>query len=291
MNIYYLYQQSKVEKLRIYFIALLDLSLFAIVSIFPNVITITQSYALQQVAGNIFIEIKPGETKTFNWGLLSEKNQSITVNITAEGIGAEFLSFPENVTVAALSGQITDVPVNVTIPSNYTGPRELTPSIRATEAGEGEVGATIINIAMSKVLCVAIAENNTAGTNQNITDLELKDYRQNVTIHDDGDGNQSIITIPIESTSNITQFTFNQTQHQISFKASGDAGTNGTTIIYMDQVLQEPYSLVLDGIPFTDFDIITNGTTGQKGIQITYRHDCTDNDFILTGAAVTTIPT
>src|SRR5919202_850042 len=195
--------------MQIYFIVVFILSLFLILSIIPNLITITQSHALMQVAGNIFVEIKPGETKTFNWGLLSEKNQSITVNITAEGIGAEFLSFPENVTVAAVSGQITDVPVNVTIPSNYTGPRELTPSIRATEASEGEVGATIINIAMSKVLCVAIAENNTAGTNQNIT----------------------------------------------------------------------------------DFDIITNGTTGQKGIQITYRHDCTDNDFILTGAAVTTIPT
>jgi hypothetical protein len=56
--------------------------------------------------------------------------------------------------------------------------------------------------------------------------------------------------------------------------------------------LQEPYSLVLDGLPSTDFDIITNRTTGENGIQITYRHGCVDNDFILTGAGVTTtIPT
>jgi hypothetical protein len=182
------------------------------------------------------------------------------------------------------------VPVNVTISLNYTGPRELTPSIRATQAGE-EVGATIISIAMSKVLCIAIAENNTTAPNQNITDLELENYTQNVTVHDGG-FNQSI-TIPIESTSNITQFSYNETQHQISFKASGDAGTNGTTIIYVGQVLQvlqEPYSIMLDGLPFTDFDIITNGTTGEKGIQITYRHRCIDNDFILTGSGVT-IPT
>ncbi len=242
-----------------------------------------------QVAGNIFIEIKPGETKTFNWGLLSEKNQSSIVNITADGIGAEFLSFPENVTIAAASGQITDVPVNVTIPANYTGARELTPSIRATQAGEGEVGTAVINIAMSKLLCIAIPENNiTLAPNQNITDLELKHYTENVTVHDE-DGNslsQSIITIPIESTSNITEFSFNETAHQISFKASGDAGTNGTTILYVGQVLQEPYSLLLNGIPSTDFDIITNQTTGEKGIQITYRHDCIDNNFILTGAGV-----
>jgi hypothetical protein len=258
----------------------------------PDLITITQSYALQQVAGNIVVEIKPGETKTFTWGLLTEKNESSIVNITADGTGAEFLSFPENVTVAAASGQITDVPVNVSIPLNYTGPRELSPSIRATQAGE-KVGATIINIAMSKVLCIAIAENNTTtAVNQNLTDLELKDYTQNVTVQgsDDDDGNQSIITIPIESTSNITEFSFNETAHQISFKASGDAGTNGTTIIYIGQVLQEPYSLVLDGIPSTEFDIITNGTTGEKGIQVTYRHNCIDNNLILTGVGVA-IPT
>lgn len=252
----------------------------------PDLITITRSYALQQVAGNIVVDIQPGETKTFSWGLLSEKNQSSTVNITADGIGAEFLSFPENVTLSA-SGQITDVLVNVTIPSNYAGAKELTPSIRATQAGE-EVGATVINVAMSKVLCIAVAENNTTTTvNQNTTDLELRDYTQNVTIQNDSGGNQSIITIPIESSSNITEFRFNETAHQISFKASGDAGRNGTTIIYVGQVLQEPYSLVLDGIPYTDFDIITNGTAGEKGIQITYRHSCMDNEFILTGSGMT----
>jgi hypothetical protein len=260
------------------------LPLFLILSIIPNLITIMQSYALQQVAGNILVEIKPGEIKTFTWGLLTEKNESSIINITADGIGAEFLSFPGNIMLTA-SGQIIYVPVNVSIPSNYTGAKELNPSIRATEAGE-EVGATIINIAMSKALCIVIAQNNTTA-NQDFTDLGLKRYTQEVIIRDDG--NQSI-TIPIESTSNITEFSFNETKNQISFKASGDAGTNGTTIIYVGQVLQEPYSLMLDRIAFTDFDIITNRTTGEKGIQIVYRHNCMDNDFILTGAGVT-IPT
>jgi hypothetical protein len=280
--------------LKIHYVTISVLSLFLILSIIPNLVTIPQSYALQQVAGDIVVDIIPGETKTFSWGLLTEKNESSTVNITADGVGAEFLSFPENVTLSA-NGQITYVPVNVTIPSNYTGAKELNPSIRATEAGE-EVGATIINIAMSKVLCVIITQNNATTTvNQNITDLELENYTEKVMVHDDAgasSSNQSI-TIPIESTSNITQFSFNGTGNQISFRASGDAGTNGTTIIYVGQVLQEPYSLVLDGLPSTDFDIITNRTTGENGIQITYRHDCIDNEFILTGAGVTTttIPT
>jgi hypothetical protein len=270
--------------LKVRFTTVLVLSLSLLLSIIPNVITIMQSYALQQVAGDIVVDIKSGETRTFRWGLLSDKNESSTVNITADGIGAEFLSFPENITLTA-RGQITYVPVNVSIPSNYTGAKELNPSIRATEAGE-EVGATIINIAMAKVLCVIIAQNNTTTANQDFEDLQFKRYTQNVVARDHG-GNQSI-TIRIESTSNITEFSFNETKNQISFKASGDAGANATTILYVGQVLQEPYSLVVDGIASTDFDIITNTTTGEKGIQITYRHTCIDNDIILTAAEVTT---
>lgn len=160
--------------------------------------------------------------------------------------------------------------------------------MRATEAGE-EVGAMIINIAMAKALCVIIAQNNATTVNQDFTDLGPRRYTQQVIVRDDVGNNQSI-TIPIVSTSNITEFSFNETKNQISFKASGDAGTNGTTVIYVGHVLQEPYSLVVDGIASTDFDINTNTTNGENSIRITYRHDCMDNNIVLTGAGET-IPT
>jgi hypothetical protein len=246
---------------------------FLILSAIPSaVMTVRQSYALLQVAGNIIVETMPGETETFSWGLISEKNGSSTVNITADGMGAEYLSFPENITLAA-GGQITYVPVNVSIPSNYTGPTELTPSILATEAGE-EIGQTIINVAMSKTLCIIVGAQNNATTiaNQSVTGLELKDYTQEVVIIGDNStgGNQSITTISIKSTSeNITEFSLNQIRNEISFRASGEAGTNGTTIIYLDQILQEPYSLIVDGTPSSDFENITNNTTGERGVQIT----------------------
>jgi hypothetical protein len=269
--------------MKILFTIVLVLPLLLILLTLPKVITVTQSHALQQVAGDIVVNVNPGETKTFRWGLLSEKNVSNMLNITADGIGAEFLSFPENITLNA-NEQITYVPVNVSIPSNYTGVKELSPSIRATQAGE-QVGATIINIAMSKVLCVIVAQNITTTVGQGFEDLQFKDYTQNVVDRDQG-RNQSI-TIRIESTSNITEFNFNETKNQLSFKAAGDAGTNGTAILYASEVLQEPYSLVVDGIVSTDFDIITNTTTGERAIQIIYRHNCMDNNIILTGAKLT----
>ena len=280
---------------RLFFIvAVFAIFSFLILSSIPGaIITVRQSYALLQVAGNIIVEIMPGETETFSWGLISEKNGSSAVNITADGMGAEYLSFPENVTLAA-GGQVTYIPVNVSIPSNYTGPTELTPSILATEAGE-EIGQTIINVAMSKTLCIIVGSQNNAKTiaNQSVTGLELKDYTQEVVIGDNSTGgNQSITTIPIKSTSeNITEFGLNQIRNEISFRASGEAGTNGTTIIYPGQIVQEPYSLTVDRTPSTDFGIITNSTTGERGIQVTYRHHCMDNNIILTGseeAATTT---
>jgi hypothetical protein len=265
------------------------LSLFLIFSITPNTIIplnkIGQSYALLQVAGNIIIETIPGETETFNWGLISDRNASSTVNITADGMGAEFLSFPENVTLAP-GGNVTYIPVNVSIPANYTGDKELAPTISATEAGE-QVGETIINIAMSKVLCIVVGAQNNATTmaNQNVTGGELKDYTQEVMLANGTASNQSIVTIPIKSTSeNITEFSFNQTRNELSFTASGDAGTNGTTLIYADQILQEPYSIVVDRIPSTNFTITTNSTTGERGIHITYQHHCIDNNIVMTGS-------
>ena len=196
----------------------------------------------------------------------------------------------------------------MSIPANYTGEKELTPTISAIEAGE-EVGPTIINIGVSKILCMVVgAQNNattmtTAATNEQqqhqntttttTTDLELKDFTQEVIVGNSAAaGNQSIITIPIESTSeNITEFSFNQTRNEISFKAAGNPGTNGTTIIYIDQIIQEPYSLVVDRIPSNVSNIDTNSTTGEKSIQITYRHNCMDNDVIVRGSEGTTTKT
>jgi hypothetical protein len=277
----------------------LSVAILIISTLFIPLNTIRHSYALQQLAGNIIIETMPGETETFNWGLISDKNASTTVNITADGTGAEFLTFPENITLPA-GENVTYLPVNVSIPANYAGDKELTTTITATEAGE-EVGQTIINIGVSKILCVIVGAENDATTmttsttatnsqqQQNTTRLELKDFTQEVVLGNNVSGTQSIITIPIKSTSeNITGFNLNQTKNELSFTAIGDAGTNGTTIIYAEQILQEPYSLVVDRIPSNDSTIVTNSTTGERGIQITYQHHCMDSDVMLRGSEVRT---
>jgi hypothetical protein len=137
---------------------------FTISIILSIAIVQQQAYALQQVAGHIVVDISPGETKTFGWGILSDSNQSSTtittnVNISANGNGSQFLSFPKSVKLPP-SGEIVYVPVNVSVPANYktNSVQELNPTIRATEAGQ-KFGPTAINIEMSKILSIVIGGN------------------------------------------------------------------------------------------------------------------------------------
>jgi hypothetical protein len=116
--------------------------------------------ALQQIAGSIIIKIKPGETKTFKWGLMTDQNESKIVPLSADGSGANYLSFPKSIKLS--TGNLTYVLIKVSIPKEYIGNATLNPTIRATEAGENKNG-TILNIAMAKHLSIVINENVTTG--------------------------------------------------------------------------------------------------------------------------------
>ncbi|GEM_PF-4283945 len=128
--------------------------IFLFASILLLITGANASYGLQQAAGKIVAQLKPGETKTVQWGLLSDnKNNVTTVELKADGKGAEFLSFPK--TVLLNPGQLEFINITVTVPSNFTQNIELNPSIYATEFGE-KGGATIMNIQMEKVLTIRI---------------------------------------------------------------------------------------------------------------------------------------
>lgn len=126
----------------------------------PIFVTISGTYALQQLAGPITVNVKPGETKYFTWGLLTDQNSSNTVNLTADGTGSEFLSFPKSVVLTP--GNLSLIQGNVTVPSAVPGGIELKPTIHALEVGKnGQLGGAQVNIQMSKVLTLIIGKNAT----------------------------------------------------------------------------------------------------------------------------------
>src|SRR3970040_2381305 len=81
-------------------------------------VTTYDVYALQQVAGKIMVEIKPGETKSFQWGLISDEDNPITIGLSAMGSGSEFLSFEKSITLQPR--QLIYANVTVTITQDHT---------------------------------------------------------------------------------------------------------------------------------------------------------------------------
>jgi hypothetical protein len=113
------------------------------------------------MAGPIIIKISPGETKSFSWSLLSNKNETEPVSISANGDGAQLLSFPNRVNLTA--NKIVNIPVLVNIPENYTGNSTISPTIRASETtGYSSNASTSINVEMAKVISIKITSNKTS---------------------------------------------------------------------------------------------------------------------------------
>jgi hypothetical protein len=120
-------------------------------------LSISQVFALQQIAGPITVEIKPGESKTFQWGLASDSDVTTNVELRSEGRGSEFLSFTKTINIEPR--QFASAEFTVTIPADHPGGVDLMPSLYATEFGE-QGGPTVINIQMKKIPTIKIAIND-----------------------------------------------------------------------------------------------------------------------------------
>src|SRR5437870_12897248 len=173
------------------------------------------AFALQQVAGKIEIIIKPGETQSFKWGLLSDSDEESEIGLTANGSGSEFLSFPEMVKLGPK--QLVYVSFNVTIPKEHPGNASLSPVLAATQFGKPG-RQTVINVQMQKTVNITIEPNPSS----EFKEIKIKSFPQKVKL------NEKQIDLMIQSSSEIDNFTFSPEKRQISFMVSGLAGTNGT---------------------------------------------------------------
>ncbi len=111
------------------------------------------SESLLQTAGPLIYQLEPGETLTQQWGLQDVKSpETITVALTIEGEGSEFVTFPE--TVDLPPGLLIMSDITVTIPEDHPTDVLYEPKIRAKSSGES--GVVIVNISMTKVLTILI---------------------------------------------------------------------------------------------------------------------------------------
>lgn len=135
---------------------------------------IIEAHAIREVAGKVNVQITPGQTKSFQWGMLSDSNSVTAIQLSAQGQGSEFLSFPKSVSLNPQALQYVNVTVSV--PPTYPGNVHLTPTLFGTQVGQ-QNGPTIINVQIAKAVTLAIAPNpNPQIAAQGITNSTVPEF-------------------------------------------------------------------------------------------------------------------
>ena len=239
------------------------------------IITLTLSlsespvYALQQVAGEISVELQPGEGTSFEWGLLSDADRQTRIELRAEGEGAEFLSVPASAVLEP--GAFYWVKVNVTVPKDHPGSVEMKPLLYATELGE-QGGATVINIQMQKAVRLKILPNPDPSLASKSVIL-YNEYPQMIRTGDEE------IPLLIQSTSEVSNFAFDNKSKMISFQVSGGE----STVVGIGAILRGPYGVSVDG----DGSFGHESTISENGLEsIKISHDENSHAITITGTSV-----
>jgi len=108
-------------------------------------------------------------------------------------------------------------------------------------------------------------------------ELEVKSMVQSVVVS----GNT--IQVNLNSSSTISEFELDEESKRLSFRADGEAGSEGRTDISIGRILEGPYTVTIDGQATADFNV-TNAASGEAMISISYTHSV--HDITITGTNV-----
>jgi hypothetical protein len=92
------------------------------------------------------------------------------------------------------------------------------------------------------------------------------------------------IALPINSSSNVSDFKFNEQLKQVSFKVSSQGNNGDSVMLPISRVLKGPYTVTFDGNVITNFETINNQTSNESSIKISYNQGI--HDIVVTGTNV-----
>jgi len=119
---------------------------------------INQAEALQQTSDKLYYVLEVGKTQTLQWGILSDEDKTVIIELRAQGTGSELFSFPSTIEVPP--HQMIKVDFTVTIPEDYQNDIELRPQLFALQKGFAEEGisGTVINLEMMTIPSIKIGD-------------------------------------------------------------------------------------------------------------------------------------
>jgi hypothetical protein len=83
------------------------------------------------------------------------------------------------------------------------------------------------------------------------------------------------VPVSLGSTSDVTDITFDEEAKQLSFKVTGEDGTEGMTTVQISSLLEGPYTVMIDGTATTNYGTYTN-EAGDTTVTLVYNHSTHD---------------
>jgi hypothetical protein len=80
------------------------------------------------------------------------------------------------------------------------------------------------------------------------------------------------VEVKIDSSSQVSDFTFEEENKKIAFTVEGREGTRGHSIVSVGDVLEGDYVVAIDGNAATDYSVAEDEETGEITVELTYDH-------------------
>lgn len=92
------------------------------------------------------------------------------------------------------------------------------------------------------------------------------------------------VDLYMETNSKITQFEFDEQSKQVSFQVEGQDGTQGSTSVVIDSLLEGPYMVTIDGNPTEDYIVVKDSVNDQTVLVV--NHGDSSHQIAITGTQV-----
>lgn len=104
------------------------------------------------------------------------------------------------------------------------------------------------------------------------------------TINHQVNANGARIDLKVQSNSDVSNLAFFESDKRLSVIVAGQDGTEGMIIVPLEEVLEGPYTVKIDGVATTNFVVAENDITGEKSVEISYTHSV--HEISITGTNV-----
>lgn len=229
-------------------------------------------FSLQEVAGPLVIQTPIGGTNSTQWGLLNDGSQPITVNLSATGNAAQYLSYPATVDLSP--GIIVYTTITANIPTTSSG-GNITGNLYALQ--QGNSGQVQINVQMIKSVTIMVTGSGSSTSSTTSTTTTTTTQTTSTT----STTTFSAVTATATITSTSTTTTINAPS-AVSFVNLVNGNVGGG---------YDPDPCQTSGRICTASSLCCAGLTCQNGICVNISANSSTTTTVPTATTTTTAPT